>query len=95
MFILHITTSRENIPVLEFLNKNLNYVFSLFLYSTSGHCLLKSSLQLMVVSVFRSGHGILKTNKHIRHKWGFIVFYSKKKILYNDDFIHYIEIFFV
>ena len=43
------------IPIpLFYLNKNLNFVFPLFLYCASGHCLSKSSLRLILVSVFTS-----------------------------------------
>ena len=42
-------------PILLFcLNKNQNYVFSLFSYCINGHCLSKSSSQLMLLSVSAS-----------------------------------------
>ena len=55
------TTPRYHI---FYLNKNWNYVFSLFLYCTSV---------------------IQKTQERMLHKWGFIVFCSKKKFLYNKQ----------
>ena len=43
------------IPILLFyLNKNKNFVFTLFLYCTSRNYLSKNSLQLMLVFVFAS-----------------------------------------
>ena len=36
------------------------YVFPLFLYCTSGHCLSKCSLQLMLASVFSSWNSVNK-----------------------------------
>ena len=42
----------------------------------------KSSLNSCLPLFLR--HVIHKTKEHILHKWGFIVFYSKKQLLYNE-----------
>ena len=61
------------IPILLFcLNKNYYKIicFHFFLYCTNGHCLSKSSLQLMLLSLLR--HAIQKTKEHILHPFDLI-----------------------
>ena len=69
------------IPILLFcLNKN--YVFPLFLNCTRGHCLSKSSLQLMLLSVFTSCNS---ENKRVYPAQVRLHCFTQKKLfLYNE-----------
>ena len=80
MFIMHITILQRTLAailiILLYSNKNYNYAFFFFaMLCKSGHCLSKSSSQLMLLSVFTSWYW--ENKSHILHKWGFVVFYSK------------------
>ena len=80
--------------------KNICMCFHLFLYSIQVDAVYQKILYNSCFLLFLR-HVIQKTKEHILHKWGFIMFYSKKiiSVLWIKsnwfDFIHYTEIIFL
>ena len=75
-------------------------MFPLFIYCTSGHCLSKSSLQLMLVSAFTSWNSRNKRTYFAQVRLYCVLLKKKTTSVWWVksnwfDFIHYTEIIFL
>ena len=96
---LFIWTILQPFQYFYFIQIKIKIMFPLFLYCTSGHCLSKSSFQLMLVSVFTSWNS--ESKRTCSAQVGLHCVLLKKLIsVYwikwnRFDFFHYTEIIFL